>query len=295
MQLGVFTFNTEYTMPVDRLAVAAEERGFDSFWVPEHSHIPVPDDGSDRIVGPGGVPMPREYRHMSDPWVSLAAAGAVTKTIKLGTCICLVNEHHPINLAKAAATVDVLSNGRVIFGVGAGWNVREMSDHGVRFEDRWPQLFERVAAIKALWTQERPSYHGQFVRFDPLWSYPKPVQRPHPPIALGTLDTPFGRARVAKHGDAWLPLTFDIDTTRASIDDVKRRMRALGRNADSLDISLFFLDEKEQDRDTLMRSVETGASRAILRLSTADESTVLRQLDRYAAMVQAVRASKSEH
>ena len=255
MQLGVFTFNTEYTMRPDKLAVAAEERGFDSFWVPEHSHIPVPDDGSDTIVGPGGTGMPREYRHMSDPWVTLAAAAAVTKRIKLGTAITLVNEHHPINLAKAVATVDVLSNGRVIFGVGAGWNVREMADHGVKFEDRWPQLVERVGAIKALWTEERSSYYGKFVRFDPLWSYPKPIQRPHPPIALGTLDTPFGRSQVAKHGDAWLPLTFDVETTRASIDDVKTRMRALGRDPAKLDISLFFLDAKEQDRATLVRSV----------------------------------------
>jgi len=289
MQLGVFTFNTEYTIAADKLAVAAEERGFDSLWVPEHSHIPVPADGSDQIVGPGGAPMPREYRHMSDPWVSLAAAAAVTKRIKLGTCICLVNEHNPINLAKAVATVDVLSKGRVIFGVGAGWNVGEMADHGVKFEDRWPQLVERVAAIKGLWTDERSSYYGKFIRFDPLWSYPKPVQRPYPPITLGTLDTPFGRAQVAKHADGWLPLTFDVDTTRASIDDVKKRMRALGRDPAKLDISLFFLDEREQDRATLTKAVETGAGRAILRLATKDESEVLKQLDRYAKIIEAVR------
>jgi probable F420-dependent oxidoreductase len=287
MQLGVFTFNTEYTISVDRLAVAAEERGFDSLWVPEHSHIPVPDDGQARY--PDGNLLPREYKHMSDPWVSLAAAAAVTKTIKLGTCICLINEHNPINLAKAVATVDVLSKGRVIFGVGAGWNVREMKDHGVQFDDRWPQLVDRIAAIKAMWTQEQASHRGKYIEFGPLWSYPKPVQRPHPPITFGTLDTPFGRAQVAKHGDGWLPLTFDIDTTRANIDDVKKRMRALGRDAAKLDISLFFLEEKEQARDTLTKAIETGAGRAILRLATADEATVLKQLDRYAELLQAVQ------
>jgi alkanesulfonate monooxygenase SsuD/methylene tetrahydromethanopterin reductase-like flavin-dependent oxidoreductase (luciferase family) len=147
----------------------------------------------------------------------------------------------------------------------------------------------RVSAIKAMWTQEKPSFRGKFIGFDPLWLYPKPVQRPHPPITFGTLDTPFGRAQVARHADGWLPLTFDIDTTRASIADVKRRMSEIGRDPNSLDISLFFLDDKEQDRATLMRAVETGAGRAILRLSTADESTVLRQLDRYAALLQTVK------
>jgi probable F420-dependent oxidoreductase len=287
MQLGVFTFNTEYTMPADKLAIAAEQRGFESLWVPEHSHIPVPADAQARY--PDGNLLPREYKHMADPWVSLAAAAAVTTTIKLGTGICLVNEHNPINLAKAVATVDVLSNGRVIFGAGAGWNVREMNDHGVQFEDRWPQLVDRLAAMKALWTQDQASHRGKFVEFGPLWSYPKPVQRPHPPILLGTLDTPFGRAQVAKHGDGWLPLTFDVDRTRASIDDVKNRMRALGRDPAKLEISLFFLDAKDQHRDALLKAVDTGAGRAILRLATEDPTTVLKQLDRYAALLPALR------
>jgi probable F420-dependent oxidoreductase len=289
MQLGVFTFNTEYTIPIDRLAVAAEERGFESLWVPEHSHIPVPADGGDAIMGPGNTPLPREYRHMSDPFVSLAAAASVTKKIKLGTCICLINEHHPITLAKVISTLDVISHGRVVFGVGAGWNVGEMNDHGVQFDDRWPQLVERVNAIRTMWTQEKPSFRGNFIEFAPFWLYPKPIQRPHPPITFGTLDTPFGRAQVAKHADGWLPLTFDVATTRTSIVDVKKRMSAIGRDPDALDVSLFFLEDKEQDRATLERAVETGAGRAILRLVTADESTVLRQLDRYAALLQAVR------
>lgn len=157
-----------------------------------------------------------------------------------------------------------------------------MNDHGVTFGERWPQLIERVEAIRAMWTQEQPSYQGKFVKFDPLWLLPKPVQRPHPPIMLGTLDTPFGRAQVAKHGDAWLPLTFDVKTTPASVEDVKRRMRAIGGDPSKLDISLFFLDDREQDRVALTQAVENGAGRAIVRLVTADESNVPRQLDRYA-------------
>jgi probable F420-dependent oxidoreductase len=289
MHVGLFTFNTEYTIAPDRLAIAAEERGFESIWVPEHTHIPVPTDGTDDVRDPMGGILPREYRHMMDPFASLAAAAAVTKRIKLGTGICLVNQHHPITLAKAVATVDYLSNGRVIFGVGAGWNKGEMGDHGIRFEDRWAQTAERVNAIKRMWLEEKPSFKGKYVQFDASYLYPKPVQRPHPPIVLGTLDTEFGRAQVAKHGDGWLPLTFDVNRTRASIDDVRKRMRALGRDPANLDVSLFFLEDKEQDRTALMQAMETGAGRSILRLPTADEATVLRRMDKYALLLQSVR------
>jgi probable F420-dependent oxidoreductase len=289
VHLGLFTFNTDYTIAPDRLARAAEDRGFESIWVPEHTHIPVPADGTDDVRDPAGGILPREYRYMMDPFASLAAAAAVTTRIKLGTGICLVNQHHPITLAKVVSTVDQLSKGRVIFGVGAGWNKGEMADHGVRFEDRWQQTNERVEAIKALWTQEKPSFRGKYVEFTTSWLYPKPMQRPHPPIVLGTLDTPFGRAQVAKHGDGWLPLTFDVKRTRDSIEDVRKRMRALGRDPSKLDVSLFFLEDKEQDRDALMQAMETGAQRSILRLPTADESTVLKRLDRYALLLQSVR------
>ena len=286
MHVGLFTFNTEYTIAPDRLAVAAEERGFESIWVPEHTHIPVPADGTDIVRDPMGGVLPREYRHMMDPFASLAAAAAVTKRIKLGTGICLVNQHHPITLAKQVATLDVLCNGRFVFGVGAGWNKGEMGDHGVSFEERWQQTTERVEAMKVLWTHDKPSFRGKFVEFDAAWLFPKPAQRPHPPIVLGTLDTPFGRAQVAKHGDGWLPLTFDVKTTQASIDDVRSRMRALGRDPNKLDVSLFFLEDKEQDKAALQQAAATGAGRVILRLPTADEATVMRRLDRYALLLQ---------
>jgi len=285
MQIGVFTFNTEYTLPADRLARAVEERGFESMWVPEHTHIPVPADGSDTVRDPAGGVLPREYRHMSDPFVSLAAAAAVTQRIRLGLSICLINQHHPINLAKQVSTLDRLSNGRVIFGVGAGWNRGEMGDHGIQFEDRWKQVAERIDALKTIWREERPSFRGRFVQFDPCWQYPKPLQQPHPPIVLGTLDTPFGRAQVARYGDGWLPLTFDVATTRASIADVHARMRALGRNPAALEVSLFFLEDKLQNADVLKQARDTGAARCIMRLPVTDEPTVLRALDHYARAV----------
>jgi probable F420-dependent oxidoreductase len=282
VKLGVFSFNTEYTLRADRLARAAEERGFESLWLPEHTHIPAPASGI--VLQPGGSELPREYRHMSDPFCGLSAAAAVTTKLVLGTCICLINQHHPITLAKQVASLDRLCDGRFVFGVGAGWNVAEMNHHGVQFEDRWKQATERLGALKVLWRDERARFAGQFVRFDELWSYPKPVQQPHPPVVLGTLDTPFGRQQVAKHADGWLPLTFEVSRAKKSIDDVRARMRALGRDDRALSVSLFFLEDREQPADTLARARELAVERAILRLPAADEATVLRALDRYAAM-----------
>jgi probable F420-dependent oxidoreductase len=282
MKLGVFGFNTEYTIRADRLARAVEERGLESLWLPEHTHIPAPPDGIVRMVD--GRELPREYRHMSDPFLGLAAAAAVTTRILLGTSICLINQHHPISLAKRVATLDQLCGGRFVFGVGAGWNVAEMNNHGVAFEDRWRQLTERLEALKTLWREERARFAGNFVRFDDVWLYPKPVQRPHPPILLGTLDTPFGRGLVAKHADAWMPIALNLDYTRNSLADVRARMRALGRDDSKLAISMLFLAEREQTQQTLAQTRDLGVERAILRLPVADEPTVLRTLDRYARM-----------
>ncbi len=282
MKIAVFSFNTEYTLRADRLARAAEERGFESLWLPEHTHIPAPPDGF--VRSPAGDELPVEYRHMSDPFLGLAAAAAVTTKLALGTCICLINQHNPIGLAKQVATLDRLCDGRLIFGVGAGWNVVEMQNHGVAFADRWKQAAERLEALKAIWTQERASFSGKFVHFDPLWSYPKPVQQPHPPILLGTLDTPFGREQVAKHADGWLPLTFDVRKTKKSIDDVRARMRAHGRDDSKLAVSLFFLEDKQQPDDALRAARDLGVERAILRLPAHGDARVLAALDRYAEL-----------
>jgi probable F420-dependent oxidoreductase len=282
VKLGIFSFNTGDEMPADELARAVEARGFESLWFPEHTHIPVPADGSDVVRDAVGGILPHEYRHMSDPFTALAAAAAVTTRIRLGTSICLVNQHHPINLAKSVATLDRLSRGRFVFGVGAGWNKVEMAHHGVRFEDRWAQLVERLDALKTIWREERPSFAGRFVEFAPLWQWPKPLQQPHPPIVLGTLDTPFGRAQVARHADGWLPLTFSVERTRASIADVHARMRAIGRDPTTLDVSLFFLADRTQDGASLEAARETGAARAIMRLPVRDASAMLRRLDAYA-------------
>lgn len=288
MEIGVFTFNTEYMMRTDRLARAVEERGFESLWVPEHTHIPVPgpDEQADPETGmpmsPADFFLPEEYRHMSDPFTALAAAAAVTERIRLGTCVCLINQHHPINLAKHIATLDQLSDGRVIFGIGAGWNVGEMGHHGVEFKTRWRELRERVAALRCLWTEEKPAFDGEFVSFGPLWQYPKPVQSGGPPIVFGTMDTPFGREQVARYGDGWLPLTFDVDETRASLAAIRGRMQELGRDPEALDVSLFFLADETQPAEALAKARDIGVRRAILRLPVGDETAVLATLDTYA-------------
>lgn len=286
MKIGVFSFNTEYTMRADELARAAEDRGFESLWVPEHTHIPVPAEGDPETgmpAMPAGGFLPPEYRHMSDPFTSLAAAAAVTRSLVLGTCICLVNQHHPINLAKQVATLDRLCDGRFILGAGAGWNVSEMGHHGVAFEQRWQQLRERLAALRTLWSEERASFDGEFVRFEESWQYPKPFSPGGPPVVLGTLDTPFGRSQVARYGDGWLPLTFDVARTARSIEDVRRRMKELGRDPDALEVSLFFLADERQSADTLARARDTGAERVIVRLPARGDDAVLEALDYYAA------------
>ena len=170
MKYGIFIFPTEYSIRADILARAVEERGFESLWLPEHTHIPV----RRRSPYPAGGELPKNYFHVADPFVGLAAAAAVTRKIKLGTGICLVIEHDPIVLAKKVASLDVLSGGRFIFGVGGGWNAEEMANHGTVFKTRWKLLGERMEAMKQIWSQHEPEYHGEFVNFDPMQSWPKP-------------------------------------------------------------------------------------------------------------------------
>lgn len=279
MQLGVMSFNTEYSIRPDDLAKAAEERGFESVWFPEHTHIPA----SRLTPWPGRGPLPREYVHMSDPFTSAAAAAAVTSTIKLGTGICLVIEHDPLALAKTVATVDRLSNGRFLFGVGAGWNREEMENHGTPFARRWQVLEERVRAMKALWTEEEASFHGQWVDFERVWSYPKPVQKPHPPVILGTFGSAWGRRRVAEFGDGWIPIGLFHQDIAADVADLHARLRERGRDPADVPISMF--DVFETSEDDLRRFADSGhVFRAIPRCPTEDRDTVLRWLDRYAAI-----------
>src|SRR5690348_1072866 len=181
MKIGVAMFFTDYSMTPQELGVAAEERGFDSLWSPEHSHIPLSRESS----FPSGGELPKKYYDAMDPFVALMAAAAVTKTIKVGTGVCLITQRDPIQTAKNVSSIDQLSGGRFLFGIGNGWNKDEMRNHGTAFETRHKLARERVEAMKVIWSKSKPEYHGELVDFDPMMTWPKPVQKPHPPIWVG--------------------------------------------------------------------------------------------------------------
>jgi probable F420-dependent oxidoreductase len=279
MKLGVMSFNTEYSVRADELAVEAEARGFESVWFPEHTHIPA----SRKTEWPAGGELPKEYAHMSDPFVSAGAAAAVTSTIKIGTGVSLIAQHEPLALAKTVATVDRIAEGRFMLGIGAGWNQDEMENHGVRYEERWKVCIEHLEAMKELWTQEEASYHGKYVNFDKVWSYPKPYQSPHPPIILGTLASKYGRARAAKHADGWIPVGTLHGDLEGDVRDMHEQLRSVGRDPADFPISLF--DIFETPEGDLKRFAEMGLfERAIPRIPTEDRDTVLRWLDSYAKL-----------
>jgi probable F420-dependent oxidoreductase len=279
MKFGVFSFNTEYSIRPDDLAKAVEERGFESVWFPEHTHIPA----GRRTPYPGGGDLPKEYIHMADPLASAAAAAAVTKRIKIGTGICLVPQHDPIVLAKTVATIDWLSNGRFLFGIGAGWNEDEMENHGVNPRRRWKVAREHIEAMRRLWTEEEASYDGEFVRFERVWSYPKPVTRPHPPIILGTFASGAGRQRVADFGDGWIPVGLIHGAgIREDIVDLHERLRKKGRDPRSVPISMLEL-AADTPADTFARYRDMGTiDRVVGRVPTTDRDSVLKWLDQFA-------------
>jgi probable F420-dependent oxidoreductase len=187
---------TEHSMAPSELAVALEERGFESLWASEHSHLPATGDSTDGKV----------QADVMDPFLTLTAAAMCTKTLRLGTGICLVNQRDPIQTAKLVATIDQLSSGRFLFGIGNGWHEEEMRNHGTVLATRHQLVQERVEAMRAIWTQERAEYHGTFVEFGPMLSNPKPVQKPYPPVIVGG-SYPYAARRAVQYGDGWYALT----------------------------------------------------------------------------------------
>jgi probable F420-dependent oxidoreductase len=276
MHVGVLMFATDYAIRPDDLARAAEERGYESLWLPEHTHIPT----ARRSPWPGGAPLPKEYWHTHDPFVSLAAAAAVTTRLKVATGICLLVERDPITTAKEIASLDVLSRGRVLFGIGGGWNAEEMEDHGTDFATRWRVLRERVLAMKRIWTEDEPSFEGEFVRFSPLWSWPKPVQKPHPPILLGG-HGPRALRRVVDYCDGWMPIVARAGDLEAGLAQLRRLAREKGRDPDTIPVSAY---GAPMDGDLLTRLRDLGVARAIFALPSADAAKVLSLLDRGAAL-----------
>ncbi len=223
MKIGFYYFATDYSMPVVEVARELEAHGYESLFVPEHTHIPA----ARRSPWPGGPELPRQYSHTLDPYVGLAAAAAVTKTLRLGTGVSLLTERDPIVTAKIVATLDLISHGRFEFGIGAGWNAEEMENHGTRFEDRFKVMVDRAKAMKAIWTQDEAAYDGEFTKFEKIWSWPKPVQKPHPPILLGG-ETKFTLRRVMEFCDGWFPRGRGLRGSQGR-DGAAQELRGRGR------------------------------------------------------------------
>jgi probable F420-dependent oxidoreductase len=221
LKFGVAIFPTDYAISMTELAPAAEQLGFESLWVAEHSHIPA----SRQSRWPGGDELPKHYWHTMDPFIALTQAALASKTIRVATGICLVIQRDPIHTAKEVASVDLVSNGRFIFGVGAGWNREEMADHGTDFSTRWKLLRERVEAMKAIWASDEAEYHGEMVDFGPMWAWPKPVQNPHPPVILGG-SGPKILDRVVRYADGWMPNRGDVIER---IPELQEKAAAAGR------------------------------------------------------------------
>jgi probable F420-dependent oxidoreductase len=280
MKFGTMLYSTDYAMRPDEFAVACEARGFESVWLPEHTHIPA----SRRTPFPGGGDLPQDYWHIHDPFVALTAAAIATKTIKVATGVCLITERDPIVTAKMVASLDMLSNGRFLFGIGAGWNAEEMENHGTRFAERWKVLEERIEAMKACWTQENSEYHGTYVNFDPIWLWPKPVQKPHPPIIMGAASS-WGRERVARYCDGWVPLPAQMKNIAAELTDLGERLERHGRKLADIEISFFWAPT---DADELKRYRDLGVHRAILACPADSKDATLKLLDSHAALVRAV-------
>jgi probable F420-dependent oxidoreductase len=276
MRVGVFYFPTDYGIDIRELARAAEERGFESLLLPEHTHIPT----SRRTPYPGGGELPRAYSHTHDPFVALSFAAAATRTILLGTGICLIPQRDPIVTAKNVASLDQFSNGRFLFGIGGGWNVDEMENHGVQYETRFKLMRENILAMKALWTQEEAAFHGELVNFDPVWLYPKPAQRPHPPILLGGWSD-HTLKRVVEFCDGWLPIARPGFKPKEAVAQLRQASLAAGRDFSTLSINVF---GAPADEAVLGEYREAGIQRAFLAIPDLDRDQILGVLDKYARL-----------
>jgi probable F420-dependent oxidoreductase len=281
LDFGLAMFPTDYAVDPVELGRMAEERGFESLWFPEHTHIPV----SRESPWPGGPELPREYWHTHDPFVALSAVAATTERLRVGTGICLIVERDPITTAKEVASLDRLSGGRFLFGIGAGWNREEMSNHGTDPASRFGLMRERVEAMKAIWTEDEAEYHGRHVDFDPIWSWPKPVQRPHPPVLVGgngvrVLD------RVVRYGDAWMPNRVEDEALRERLKELRRLAGEAGR--DPIPVTVYGASRKPE---VLERWAEHGVTRAVYWLPSVEAGEAEARLDEIVGFVERYRGS----
>ena len=277
MKLGAVMFFTADSMQPAPLARLLEERGFESLWVPEHTHIP----SSRKTPYPAGGPLIRPYYDIMDPFLVLNTAATVTTKLKVGTGIALLTQRDPIVTAKVVSTIDQLSQGRFLFGVGNGWNQDEIENHGTAFESRHKLARERMEAMKTIWTEEEPEYHGEFVNFDKMKQWPKPFQKPHPPIIVGGA-FPYAARRAVRYGDGWIPRDDWLDRDGIEVLDKFRAMaKEAGRDPASLSISTFRVRD---DLERLKRYRELGIDRVVFSLPAEKEDKIMPILDHWAEL-----------
>ena len=280
MEIGASIFFTDYSMGSTELAVALEQRGFDSLWVAEHSHMPV----TRRFTHPlGEAALTKEYFDVMDPFVTLSAAAAVTTRLKLATAICLVIQRDTIQTAKLIASLDQLSKGRFLFGIGCGWNAEEMEDHGTVYETRTLKMREQIEAMKEIWTKDIAEYHGEIVEFPPLQTWPKPVQKPHPPIIVGGAFRVAAR-RAIRYGDGILPAapSAGSGSPEEFMPHWRRLAEEAGRDPASLSVTLGGAPE---DLAVLRRNRDLGVTRMTVRLPPGKADEILPILDRWAKLI----------
>jgi probable F420-dependent oxidoreductase len=284
MHYGVAIFFTDYSIGPVEMAIACEQRGFESLWAPEHSHIPL----TRKSPYPQGGDLPKKYYDVMDPFVTLPAAAAVTKKLKLGTGICLVVQRDPIQTAKSVASLDQISKGRFLFGIGAGWNEDEMANHGTTdFKGRFKLMEERVRAMREIWTKPKPSFDGAHVKFGPMMTWPKPVQKPLPVIVGGMY--PYGARRAIAYGDGWMPHAkrpaYGESDILEHLPAFREMAKAAGRDPAEIPITTF---GPPAEPEVLKRYRDAGIDRAIFSIASEDRDTTLATLDKLAlAMRQA--------
>jgi len=283
MDFGAMMFHTDYSMPIVDLARACEARGFESLWAPEHSHIPL----SRKTPFPGGGELPKMYYDAMDPFVILTAAAAATKKLKVGTGVCLVIQRDTIQTAKLAASLDQVSGGRFLFGIGGGWNQDEMEDHGTVYATRFKRMREQVEAMRAIWTDPKPEYHGEIVDFPQMMTWPKPVQRPLPIIVGGAF--PHAARRAVRYGNGWIPIAGR--SSYGNFDEYfpvyKQMLAEAGRSLADAPITMFGAAE---NYDQMMRYRELGVVRVVAGLAPEGADKTLPVLDRWAALIRRVNS-----
>lgn len=280
MKIGLSVFSTDKSIQPNLVGRVAEEFGFESLWLPDHSHIPVsrrtPFLGRD-----DADPLPEHYWRAHDPLIALTAAAAETENIKVCTGVCLVAQRDPLYLAKQVASLDVISSGRFIFGIGYGWNREELAHHGVPYSRRRDMVRESVLAMKALWTEDQASFDGEYVKFEPSWAWPKPTQDPHPPVVLGGGLGPKNLAHILEFCDGWLP-SYRFNNVRENVPRLREESERVGRDFESIEVSVSAAPDDEQ---VLSELEEVGVARVVFPLPSDTEPVVVEAMRRYSRLL----------